>query len=83
MLKIQFTMLLFFLIIDLHFLILAVIAQILNHMAELGIPLGIPSNEAKEEKNLQKLKQENVQYNLESYKPFYTYYSSIHFCLFL
>ena len=39
----------FFLIIDLLFLIAAVIAQILNPIAELLIPIGIPSKEAKVE----------------------------------
>ena len=39
----------FFLIIDLYFLIPAAIAQILNPIAELLIPIGIPSKEAKAE----------------------------------
>ena len=39
----------FFLIIDLHFLIAAAIAQIFNPIAELIIPIGIPTKEAKEE----------------------------------
>ena len=39
----------FFLIIDLYFLTPAVLAQIFNLIAELVIPLGIPSNEAKTE----------------------------------
>ena len=39
----------FFLIIDLYYLIPAVIAQILNPIAELVIPIGIPSKEAKAE----------------------------------
>ena len=38
-----------FLIIDLYFLILAVIAQILNPIAELLIPIRIPTKEAKPE----------------------------------
>ena len=42
-------MLLFFLIIDLRFLTPAVIAQIFNPIAELVIPIGIPSKEAKVE----------------------------------
>ena len=37
----------FFLIIDLYFLIPAVIAQTFNPISELIIPLGIPSKEAK------------------------------------
>ena len=39
----------YFLIIDLHFLIPAVIAQIFNLIAELGIPIRIPNKEAKAE----------------------------------
>ena len=39
----------FFLIIDLYFLIPAVIAQIFNPIAELVIPIGIPNKEAKAE----------------------------------
>ena len=39
----------FFLIIDLYFLIPAVIAQIFNSFAELVIPIGIPIKEAKTE----------------------------------
>ena len=38
-----------FLIIDLYFLITAVIAQIFNSVAELVIPAGIPIREAKVE----------------------------------
>ena len=38
---------LFFLIIDLHFLIFAVIAQILNPILELAIPIRIQTKEAK------------------------------------
>ena len=39
----------FFLIIDFYFLIPAVIAQIFNPIAELVIPIGIPTKEAKAE----------------------------------
>ena len=39
----------FFLIIDLYFLIPAVIAEIYNPIAELVIPVGIPTKEAKAE----------------------------------
>ena len=39
----------FFLIVDLCFLIGAVIAQIFNPIAELVIPIGIPTKEAKAE----------------------------------
>ena len=41
-------MLLFFLIIDLDFLIAAVIAQFFNSIAELVLPIGIPIIEAKQ-----------------------------------
>ena len=40
---------LFFLIINLYFLIPAVITQIFNPIAELAIPIGIPTKEAKAE----------------------------------
>ena len=39
----------FFLIIDLYFVIAAVIAQIFNPTAEIVIPTGIPTKEAKAE----------------------------------
>ena len=39
----------FFLIIDLYFLIPAIIAQIFNPIAELAIPIGTTSKEAKAE----------------------------------
>ena len=39
----------FFLIIDLHVLISAVITQIFNPFAELVIPIGIPTKKAKAE----------------------------------
>ena len=42
-------MILFFLIIDLRFLIPAVITQIFNPGAELVIPIGIPTKEVKAE----------------------------------
>ena len=45
----------FFLINDLHFLIAAVIAQIFNAFAELTIPIGIPTKEAKAEMDIHPL----------------------------
>ena len=39
----------FFIIIDLYFLIAAVIVQISNPIAQLVIPIGIPSKETKSE----------------------------------
>ena len=44
-----FCLLLFFLIIDLYFSIAAVIAQTFNPIAEIMIPIGIPTKEAKTE----------------------------------
>ena len=43
---------LFFLFIDLYFLIRAVVTQIFNHIAELVISIGSPAKEAKAEKEL-------------------------------
>ena len=48
-------LLFFFLIIDLYFLILVVIAQIFNHTAEIVSPKGIPSNKANAEIETQPL----------------------------
>ena len=74
----------FFLIIDLYFLIPASIAQILNTIAELVIPIGMLSKEAKEkiEKHPVIREAKIVQYNLELYEAFCVFYSSIHFALF-
>ena len=49
MLKIPFYLLIFFLIIDLYFLINAVISQIFYSSAELLVPIEIPSSEAEGE----------------------------------
>ena len=43
----------FFIIIDFYFLIAAVIAQMFNHIAELVIPIGIQTKEAKGEIEIQ------------------------------
>ena len=48
----------FFFIIDLYFLILAAIAQILYPIAELVIPIGIPSKETKAEIEIHSLIEE-------------------------
>ena len=68
----------FFLIIDLNFLILEVIAQIFNPIAEVVISIGIQTKEAKAELEIHSViveaKKESVQYNLELYKPFCTFY---------
>ena len=40
----------YFLIIDLYFLIPAIISQIFNPIAELVIPIGIPTKEVKAER---------------------------------
>ena len=77
----------FYLIIDLYFLILAAIAHIFNRIAKLAVLIGIPSKEAKAEIEIYpvigKDKIKVVQYDLELYKPFYAFYSSIHFAIFL
>ena len=77
----------FFLIIVLHVLIAVVIAQIFNPVAELVIPIGIPTKETKAEIETRPVivepKIESVQYNLELYKPFCALYSSINLNLFL
>ena len=65
----------FFLIIDLYFLIPAIITQIFNPIAELVIAIGIPTKEAKAEMETHPL---TVQIKL-----FYTSYSLIYFDLFL
>ena len=48
----------FFLIIGLHILIAAVIAQIFNRIAELATPIGIPSREGKAEIEIHPVKVE-------------------------
>ena len=76
----------FFLIIDLDFLIPAVITQTFNPIAELVIPIEIPTKEAKAEMEMHPLAVEiniSAQYNSKLYKLFYTSYSLIHFGLFL
>ena len=58
----------FFLIINFYFLIPAAIAQIFNPIAELVIPIGIPSKEAKAEIEIHSVTtkaKKNVQCNLE------------------
>ena len=57
----------FFLIIDLYFLISAIIARIFNHIPELAIPIGIPV--------IAEAKVFNI--------TFSAFYSSIHFSSFL
>ena len=67
-------LLLLFLISDLHFLIPAAVTQIFNPIAELVIPTGIPTKEAKAV---------STQYNSKLYKLLFAYYSLMHFDLFL
>ena len=78
---------LFFLIIELYLLTTAVIANIFNPISELVISIGILIKEAKKEIEIHPVileaKKESVQYNLDFYKAFCTFYSSIHFALFL
>ena len=77
----------FFLIIDLYFLITAAIAKIFNPIAELAILIGITIKESKAEMEthpvIVEAKIRSVQYNLEVYKSFCVFYSSVHFNLFL
>ena len=61
-----------FLIIDLYFLVPVVIAQISNPTAELTLPTGIPTKEAKAERE-----------NLKPHNPFCGSYLWFHFGLFL
>ena len=58
-------LLFFFLIIGLYFVIPPAIAQIFNSFAELVIPIGIPSKEAKAETEIHPVITEasSVQYN--------------------
>ena len=76
-----------FLIIDLYFLIPAVIPRIFSPTAELVIPIGISSKEAnaknRKHQVTTKVKIISVQYNLKPYQPCCASYSSIHFGLFL
>ena len=74
---------LYFLIIDLHFLILAVIKQTFNPIAELVIPIGIPTKEGKLEMEVHLLTVESAQYNSIFYKLFYGSCWLTHFDLFL
>ena len=67
----------FFLIIDLYFLIPAVIAQIFSPITELVTLILIPTKEAKAEIETHPRSQ------IKPYKPFWASYSSIHFSLFL
>ena len=61
----------FVLIIDLYFLVLAVIAQILNPIAAIAIPIGIPIKEVKAEIEIHSViveaKIRNIHYNLDLY----------------
>ena len=70
-----------FLIIDLYFLIAAVIAQFFNPIAQLVIPIVIPTKEARAEMETRPVIVEGKIRKL--YKPFCAFYSSVHFVLFL
>ena len=76
----------FFLIIDLHFLIPAVIAKIFIATAELAIPTGTLTKEANSEIETQpltaKTNQENVPSNSKTYTLFYAFCSLNHYVLF-
>ena len=72
----------FFLITDLHFLIPEVITQIFNHIAELAIPIGIPTKEAEVEMEMHPVIIEikiSAKYNSKLSKLFYVSYSLIQF----
>ena len=77
----------FSLIIDLYCLIPAAIAQIFNPIAKFVISIGVPSKKPNAEIEIHPViveaKIRRFQYNLELYKPFCAFYSSIHFPLFL
>ena len=64
-----------------YILIAAVITQIFNPIAELVIPIGIPAKEEKAEIIIHPVIV--FQYDLKLYKPFYVFYSSVYFALFL
>ena len=70
----------FFLIIDLHVLIPAVITQILKTIAEFVIPIRIPTKQANVEMEIHG--HISRQYNSKLYNHFYASYSLIHFDLF-
>ena len=77
----------FFLIIDLYFLIPAVIVQTCNPIAELVIPIEIPTKETKAETETHtviveiKISKRSIYFRLYNY--FYASYSLIYFDLFL
>ena len=76
----------FFLIIDLYFLIPAIITRMFDSVAKLVIPIGIPIKEAQPEMETHPVIVEitiSGQYNSNLYKLFYASYSLIHFDLFL
>ena len=77
----------FYLIIDLYFLIPAVIAQIFNPIGEHVIPIEIPCKKTITETEIHLVVVEanikSVQYSLELHKPFCVFYPSIYFSLFL
>ena len=77
----------FYLIIDLYFLILAIIAKIINPIVELIMLLEISIKEAKSEMEIHtvaaKSKFRKCSIHLKLYKRFCSHYSTIHFGLFL
>ena len=80
---------LFFLIVELCFLTPEVVTQTFNPIAELVIPIEIPTKEAKVETETHLVIVEitisviSAQYNSKLYKLFYASYSLTHFDLFL
>ena len=79
-------MLLFIFLNCLLILFICAIAQIFNPTAELVIPIKIPSKEEKEDVEIHivivEAKIRKCSINLELYKAFCAFYSSIHFTLF-
>ena len=76
---------LFFLIINLCFLIPAVIAQIFNPTAELSMSTGVATNEVSAETEREPVIFEakiSVQHNLNTYMSFYAFHSLNH-CVYL
>ena len=70
-----------FLILDFNFLIFAVTTQIFNPTAELAIPIGIPSNEAKAETETHSMREESKISHCS--KTFVLFTKQIIFVLFL
>ena len=75
----------FSLFIDIYFLIPAVIAQIFNPIAEVTIPIGIPTKEVKEEIETHpvttKAQINKCSIYFKAFQTFFAFYSTIHFII--